>query len=329
MAAELSGLPFSDIQAIGATLLQLPERGLSLPTLSTLNNDGTPLQICVTARPHNCAVRLLGDPGANASSPSERIKIALNALDALLGSERYTYIGEACNRILSTVLPQSLEYHTDTARGILWLAASLSGGGIAVYAKSRWSGPDEDWARCQSLARQLLPDPSGSEATILALREVASPVSVGLDIASSKQLRLKLYWRLWRPVTLSSLGIDLLGDVSTNDFLIRILGSQAIPPTALVFSTSFSMASGQINDAKVDICGHCVQRPAEKWLRLISSLAADHRLAEPRLAGALSANRADVAFIGFGLNCRGEKRMNVYLKVSNLDLAHQPTGSAA
>ena len=329
MAAELSGLPFADVEEAGTNLLRLSEGGLPRPASSTLNNDGTPLQVCVTARPGDYAVRLLGDPGANAPSAGQRVTIAHSALAALLGPERHAYLGEACDRMLSTILPQPLECRKETPRGILWLAASLAGREIAVYTKARWNGPDQDWARCRSLARQLCPDPSDSETVISVLREAASPVSVGLESAGREPRRLKLYWRLRRPVMLSGLGIDLLGDVSANDFLIRVLGTRKVPSTALVFSTSFSVATGHIDDAKIDICGHCAQRPAESWLHLISSLAADHCLTDPRLAGVLSAHRADVAFIGFGLNRRGEKRMNVYLKVPQLDLASQQGGSHA
>src|SRR5215813_6981919 len=47
---------------------------------SRLNNDGSPLQLCLTASPESSRLRLLGDPGSEIPDPVSRHFHARNAL---------------------------------------------------------------------------------------------------------------------------------------------------------------------------------------------------------------------------------------------------------
>jgi hypothetical protein len=333
VAAELAGSPSSEVEAMGALLLQLPEHFAgAVGVSSTLNNDGSPLQVCLTVSSRRRTVRLLADPGGDATSTTEQVARALGGLDVLLRSareERRTLIAGLCSSILAGVVPPSVLAGTRDAGSVVWLGAALAGDGttsdgrvpdrmaadgVAVYVRARWSDPTEDWDRCLGLTRELLPPASAAESTITALRDDAYPVSVGLETVGDGETRLKLYWRLLRPVMLSSLGIELLADASIADFLVSVVGSRPVAATGLIFSTSFSVASGQLTDVKVDVCGHCVRRPPEDWTSVVASLASDHGLVDPQLGRALDDRRADLALIGLGVDRWLEKRLNVYLK---------------
>jgi hypothetical protein len=313
VAAELGGVRVEKVTTAGAILLQ-SSQALSpgAQIRSTLNNDGTPLQICVTADRHGRAVRLIGDPGATAPSIDQSLTAGRTALEALFGP---TPVGALCSRILALLLPHPLEDYPEAANGILWLATSVTGAGHALYVKARWARPCEDWNRVAAVTRQVMPYPREAEDSIDALRRVARPMSVGLETAGPDQTRVKVYWRLERPVLLKSVGIHLIGDDALGDFLARVVGARTIPRSGLVFSISHSLETGKINDAKVDVCAHCVRQSPREWLDVIEPLARDYALASPGVGPAMEAQRADIAFLGFGVDHRREKRMNLYLKI--------------
>jgi hypothetical protein len=201
----------------------------------------------------------------------------------------------------------------------MWLATGVTGAERALYVKARWSDLGADWDRVTAVARQVMVHPLEAEGVIDALRTAARPVSVGLETAGPDQTRVKIYWRLERPVLLKSLGIEMIGDDVFADFLSRVVGAWRVPPAGLVFSSSYSLATGRASDAKVDVCAHCVRRSPRQWLDIIEPLAAGHGLATPGIGAALEARRADIAFVGFGVDRRGEKRLNVYLKTPGPD----------
>ena len=320
-AADLSGARVAEVKAIAARLLHHPGNFNPHPMAqSTLNNDGSPLQVCVTAYPATRSVRLLGDPGASAKTTTERAAIGCAALDRLLGSTASSQIVFVCSHILSVIPPPWKKSYNHNAHSILWLAVPIFGDGFAIYVKANSDNPQKDWERCISLCEVIFPSHPEVGFKIANLRECAYPASVGLEIADPKHMRFKVYWRLQKRITLDSLNIGLFNDPSIHEFLIRVLGPSVIPATGLVFSTSFSLRTGRISDVKIDVCGHCTSRGSEDWLALIDSLTTDYGLANLGLSTVLSSQCADIAFIGYGLNALCEKRLNVYLKQHSFDL---------
>lgn len=311
VAAELAGLPQSDVAAAGAVLLLPPRGGTAGPLRSTLNNDGTPLQICVTADRSGAGVKLIGDPGATAPSIAERLASGQAALAAVFDQ---TSCGTTAARILAATLPPSLTDYPEAANGIIWLGSAVGSSARAFYVKARWNDAGADWDKLDTLAGLVLLRPIEAQTTIAALRKVARPLSVGLETAGTDRARLKVYWRLEQPVALGSVGIGLLADAAFGDLLRSIVGARRISPAGLVFSVSFALANGSLCDVKLDICAHCVPRAPLAWLETIEALAAQHGLAVPAIGPMLEARRADIAFVGLGIDADGRKRLNVYLK---------------
>jgi hypothetical protein len=313
VAAKLARVPYPETAATTAGRL-VPQRGGAGPRWrSTLNNDGSPLQVCVTASARGVSVRLLADPGSHADSPSERVALARAALGAVLSRAEHADLREPCLEVLETVTPAPLEAEPAAAGGVLWLGAPVRGTGLALYVKARWRSAGEDWDRCAALAERLLPDPSAALAVVRRLRGHAHPVSAGLEL-NGRGGRLKLYWRPQALVALADTGVELLADQAFAGFVQATIGERAVPAEGLVLSAGFALESGALRDAKLDICAHCVPRPPDAWDELIGSLAAVHRLEAPPRHDVLGGGLAEVAFLGLGLDRDGERRLNVYLK---------------
>jgi hypothetical protein len=127
-----------------------------------------------------------------------------------------------------------------------------------------------------------------------------------------------VYWRLTRPVPLTALDVPLLADRALADFLDRAAGDCRLPLAALVFSAGFSVADGSLCDAKIDLCAHCVARPAAAWAEVVDRCCRQHGLERPLLAGGLPASICEVALVGLGVPARGHPRLNVYLKTPGI-----------
>ena len=313
MAARLAGVPVAASAALAARLLAVPPRPVRAAPRSTLNNDGSPLQVCMTAAADAASIRLLADPGAQAGSAPERVALGRAALDRLLADPEHATVRGRCAELLEAVTPAPLEAEPGAQSGVLWLAAPLGGTGIAMYVKARWRSPTEDWDRCAELVERVLPDPGAARELIERLRGLALPVSAGLEL-SRRGGRLKLYWRLRAAVALADAGVDLLGDEAFAQFVAATIGDVAVSADGLVFSAGFALDSGSLRDAKLDVCGHCVPRPAAAWTALVTSLADAHGLKHPAVGKPLAAAQAEIAFLGFGLDRDAGPRLNVYLK---------------
>jgi hypothetical protein len=184
VGAELAGISSSLTAAAGQLVLASIDGDPFERSWSTLNNDGSPLQLCVSASQSERTVRLLGDPTAQMSERAyadevgrlERAREALRYLFQSCGSLPLLSIGE---RILHTVLP------TDSAEmarmaGPLWLAAGLDRQGVAVYVNARSGTLEEQWDRVVECLKSIAPSDEGTR-TIDCIRSVARPASVGLE----------------------------------------------------------------------------------------------------------------------------------------------------
>ncbi|HTW82917.1 MAG TPA: hypothetical protein VMD91_02475 [Candidatus Sulfotelmatobacter sp.] len=309
-AADLSGADTAAVVAARAAVLG-PRSGERGVIRSTLNNDGTPLQVCVTAHARGRAVRLIGDPGASAPTIRARVAAGRAASIALFGS---TPSGVLAARTVTALLPASITDRVEALRGVLWLASGVRGTERAVYVKARWDGACADWERVRTCVQALLPAPEEAEDAIDALRGCAQPVSVGYETAGDDRARLKIYWRLERPVVLASLGIALLREDAFRDVLERVVGRHSILSSGLVFSTSYALRDGTSADAKVDVCAHCLPYAPAQWNATAERLAADHGLESPGIEAALRDGWAEPAFLGFGVDRQRRARLNVYLK---------------
>lgn len=309
-------------EAIRAARLVLPEiDGEELGYLrSTLNNDGFPLQLCVTASQSRRTVRVLGDPTRPVDEPdpthgSQRFDGAHTALWRLLDGCGCGLLRPACDCLLQT-LRSADAASTVLMTGPLWLGTGIGCRGAAVYVNARRGLLEERWARVAECVRATT---CADEAMrmMAAVMPHTLPASVGIEGITKDDARVKVYWRLRHATSLKNLGCALFVEPSLVQFLDRMLGRRQVGMSGLVFGAGFRVADGHLQDVKIDICGHCIPLSPEEWLSAIETISAWNGLVDMGLGPALRSRVVEVALLGFGVDAFRRPRLNLYLKPSS------------
>ena len=297
-------------------LLEAPGDGHSR---STLNNDGSPLQVSVSlhARGSRPAVRLIADPAAEAADGPQRWHRAGSVLSALLTSHA-PGLKTLCNSLIERILPADPATRAALPSGAVWLAADLSGQGMALYATAKWENGLPRWIRTRHWLGEILADYSAGHAMLDRLASRSTLVSVGVEGTDPGNARAKLYWRLDANVALRDLGIPLFDSAPTCEFLSEAIEDRRIPRAGIVGSIGFRVATGSVSDVKLDVCGHCVRRSSPDWMQMIARLIARHDLAQLPVQCPTLLETAELAFIGLGLDTERRPRLNLYLKRPSL-----------
>jgi hypothetical protein len=113
---------------------------------------------------------------------------------------------------------------------------------------------------------------------------------------------------------MTELGCPLLLDPSLARFLDLVVGQEPIPISGLVFGVGFGAVDGKLRDGKIDVCAHCRRLSATEWLDMIGRVTCENGLVDSDVQSVLYSGKVEVAFLGFGIDVRGQKRLNLYLK---------------
>lgn len=195
--------------------------GGGLRRRSTLNNDGFPLQTCITSSARGIASRVILD----AADPLAAIERAIE----LTASEWM--------RPLIERTPLSDE---------VWIAVPSDGDGMAIYVDA--TGRDaRQWLSA------ILPDATTALAALETMQPHIVPASFALEGP-----RAKLYFRLARPGGIENLGHELFVRDEMIAFLREAIGPHSLDLNGLVGAIGFSISDGSVADVKLDVCGHCV-----------------------------------------------------------------------
>lgn len=278
---------------------------------SSLNNDGTPLQLCISVGAGRRACRLIGDPASAVEDPADRLARGRAALDDLLAT-RGPGLGAACARTLA-MLPAG-DALAALRHGALWLAAEVTGPGLALYTTAGWGRDDERWQRALAWLDDVLPDPRAARDAALRVRPLTRLVACAIEGDAPARARAKLYLRPRTPLPLARMGIDLLCDPRVAELLAPLCGDAAIRADTLVYALGFSLGDGALSDAKLDVCAHCTPRPPAAWTALLAWWTDRQAHRGFEVDAALAAGTAEVAFVGLGVRVDGELRTNLYLK---------------
>lgn len=307
--AELAGVSLESTEHLAGKILASPRIGQSR---STLNNDGSPLQLCVTLGGQGCApaIRLIADPAAEEADGLKRWLAADEARSALVESHA-TALKPLCDSLVDGMLPNELSARAALPNGAMWLAADLSGQGMAVYTTTKWEAGLQRWQRAQEWLETILPDASVAVEKLKRLAPRAHLISAGIEGSHPQNARAKLYWRLQENASLRDLEIPLFENDVFSEFLFEAVGkTRQIPRAAIVGSIGFHVATGSLKDAKLDVCGHCVRRTPEDWTNVIERIVVRQQLARsPKFL-----ETAELAFTGCGLDTELRPRLNLYLK---------------
>lgn len=313
---SLSGAP-DRVQRLARALLQddpcQPAGDADRPTWrSALNNDGSPLQVCATYSAGGRRLRIIGDPSARLDDPRGRFARAQAALSTTLRFSRAKGLAPICAATMRRVLPRDESAEALDA-GAMWLAADLERG-AAMYLNTSWGDDAERWRDAGDWLGAVLPRRGGAAGHVWLLAPYAALASVALEGAGAAAGRAKLYWRMCQAVPLSQLGITPLLDPACRQFLERLVGNREIAATGMVLSAGFSLGDGSLDDGKIDLCAHCIPRSAAHWAEELTGCCAAFGLAPFDLAEGLRDGAGEVAFVGFGVDRHGGRRLNVYLK---------------
>ena len=316
--ADLHSASVGEAEALGTVLLALPpDQHSRTACRSSLNNDGSPLQLCITSSSRGCSSRLIGDPGAFASTISERIERSRDAVLGLSAASRSATFDSLTNRILRMIVPENCTQIAEPDAGIMWLATGMHERSAAAYLNARWSTAEEDWARARLCFCSMLPHPEDAENLINDLEPRAQLASIGLETTSSNDMRLKIYWRLTTPTLLSTLAIPLLHHPAMSRFFATVVSNERMSLTGVVFSAGFLLSTGQLEDVKADLCAHCLPRSLDSWLDRVDEVTEQNSLPTMALRSCLRGSNLEPAFLGLGLNRNHQVRMNLYLKCAD------------
>lgn len=280
---------------------------------STLNNDGTALQICTSHGARGRHVRIIVDPAADADPGAERFDRALEAVHRTANTCRDPGLALALLQRLPRILPpRDTAIHGLQGRA-LWHATDFGRRGLGVYTTARHGVPETRWTRTRGWLEEL-----GAQEVTKAwdpLARTSRLASLGLEGSSADNLRAKVYMRSGRSVSLGELPDPRFRHPAMVSFLTHGLEGLEVPPSALLISFSVfteGARRGRPADIKLDLCAHCARRSPSDWKARIDSLGAD--LGFETGDSVLDPDIAELAFLGLGIDSDGQPRLNSYWK---------------
>jgi hypothetical protein len=316
VAYQLTNHSHRDIISTARLLLGKADQKIQPIYNSRLNNDGSPLQFCISASQHGQSLRILGDPRSDITNTKIRHRYALLALYNLMKASADASLKRAVETTLECNLPDDTKGYLALKAGTLWLGAPISDAkGIAVYLNGRWGTPCQQWERVNHWLDKLIPTHESRVEALTKLPKYAVIASVGLEGADDKRLRYKIYFRLTGAVDLRKLGIDLLRSEQFLKFLELTIADHQVSSTGIVFCIGLSAATGEIIDAKIDLCGHCLAPIIDNWTTLLETLSYQINLPlSETFMLAVHQQHSGIAFLGCGVKNDGSVRLNLYLK---------------
>jgi hypothetical protein len=281
---------------------------------SRLNNDGSPLQICISAGPTATAAHLIADPGSDEPDASAHHARGMACVLGVTSGQTDDMGRDAVARCIAMNLPADPAAAGELAVGTIWLGLPIQGPGLTVYLNAAWGARAAQWERVAAWLHAEGVPAALSQSAIGTLRPIARPVSIGLDVLSGAPLRLKVYFRLTRAVKLDAFSDPAWTSEAVLDFLQETVRDRRLPPSGLVFCAEFLRDAAHLVGIKVDVCAHCLRYDVRDWVHVL-----------PRISGALgtlpfqmacwaAGQDAEIAVVGVGRRIDGEVRCNLYLK---------------
>lgn len=265
---------------------------------SHLNENGTPIQFCLSFRPETgqSEIRLLIDPFFDAGTRDRHAR-SLSLARQIAGN-----LGHA------GVMAQISQRCIAPAAGTLWLAGRLTGSadpfqsGVAIYLNAEALPGDG----VIDLVNALLPHNAAREQLLAQWMPVTRAVCVAVELDPAPSMpRVKLYLRMASHLTSGMLAEFAATQSEQASF--DILKPQAPwPATGLTLGLSFSASTGSPDGIKLDFC-LCRKCRTAAALRVSPERQLLSRI--PRAAPLFDAGT--LALLGYGVAGKGQ-RINAY-----------------
>ncbi|MCA9623446.1 MAG: hypothetical protein KC731_30705 [Myxococcales bacterium] len=310
LAARLSGQPEVDARVVEGVL---GARRTGERFASSLNNDGSPLQICVSLRGDGQSVRLVGDPHADVRCARTR---AIEAVRCAYQAARRWGAPSArplLHATVSTVLPPAVRYHL-LDHGATWLGARAAGGeGFAAYFTLGWAPEPRRPEIARSWLREVLVDATEAVGFVDAIQGATVFSAAAIEGHGAEDMRFKLYVYLRQPAVIYDLGVPLLERERFDDFLNVVMQKRSVGLDGLLLSCAFDRA-GRPSAAKVDLCGHCLAHGRETWRQLVDTVSESQGIARFPWDVLADAPTIETGFVGWAVERDASPRMNLYFK---------------
>lgn len=281
---------------------------------SRLNNDGSPLQVCISADQAVTSAYLIADPGSDAPDATAHHSRGLACVDRVTSDESYGATRHAIARSIRMNLPGDPATADELTLGTIWLGLPIQGPGVTVYLNAAWGPRAAQWDRVSAWLKAEGVPAVLSQTTIDRLRPIARPAAVGLDVVPGKPVRLKVYFRLAQPAKLSTFGDPAWTSEAVCAFLQKTIRGRQIPPSGLTFCAEFLPEAKDLAGVKVDVCAHCLHYAIRDWVRILSGTAWALGTRPFQIASWNSGQDTEIAVVGVGRRAEGAIRCNLYLK---------------
>ena len=193
---------------------------------SHLNNDGMPIELCVSVSTNTRNLRIVADPASHIGDPIRRLTASRRTLNDTLRSLGLEGFASLCNTLLDKSLPDSETDLKQYRMGVFWIAAGLTERGAAVYLDANPTRIPDNWEAVAKSISCILSEPGPALQAIHGLRSSSTPASLALEGRDQKSGRFKLYWRLRKALPLRELGVSGWEDPCFAEFLTEAVGNR-------------------------------------------------------------------------------------------------------
>ena len=303
--------------------IKLVERLLGFPIphreysafYSSLNNNHNPLQVCISYKGNTEHSRVVIDPVANLALCALRFEKTKAILESHLkqadsDSLFQTWLWDSIEHWIPDNQTTDSQAKNKHARGYFWLGTDLQQKGTALYLTPRWIASAQQWDHASRWLNYFGIDASDM---INQLSHHARLASIALEGRAANTGKIKIYWRLDSKFNLLNQPHALFQDDQIKLFLVESIENNEISKNGLLFSTSWNLSTGQIEEVKIDLCGHCLNKTQAQWNNLIRRLSAIFSFKLPNTKPYFDTG-ADIAFISFALDINLRNRFNLYWK---------------
>lgn len=306
-----AALDAPEVRRLASSLLGDGDR--RTPFCSRLNNDGSPLQACVSLTPSRLpSWRLVGDPHSDIVDAGVRFRRARRTVSEVLAARTSDdFVGlveSALDRTQGDAVATSARW-----TGAVWTCAGVSGAGAAAYIDARWGTPAAQWARTISWIGTLTGRPVCAEV-LAAAHGPTQLAAVAIEGSRASDARVKLYFRLLAAASLDTLGFGVRQRDVLAQFVDALVGDRLVSRMGVLLCLGLAAQSGSLRDVKLDLCGHCLALGPGELASTADRLASAFRAGPIDVAAMQPGVLTDLAFVGCGVTSAGEPRVNVYFK---------------
>ncbi len=279
---------------------------------STLNNNNSPLQICVGCKKEKEDIRFIVDPLAYMPLSTNRLNYSKKIL-----ASHFTY--NSTESSFQKLIWDAILYWTSSEKktiesmrsGYFWMGTDIAQQVTAIYISTRKYKSYQQWI---VLSRWLYTLNIDSFNVVNALRLHANLASVAIEGNSFENGRIKLYWRLGDNFLLDQQPHPWFTRTSIVHFIQFCILNSGVSKNGLLLSISWRLNSRMIDQVKIDLCGHCLSRSENDWNVLFNKLSNRFCFSPPVTKPYFQVG-AKVAFVSLASDKNNNDRFNIYWKV--------------